>query len=220
MSSNTSRPPPQPRQTHYSTGLLNPSIAPYPGQQHVQSMLDPSAPPAPAPTSAQVPSRREIIPEEDTCWVCLADLRTVAEDERRRRIENGTAESWSNEEAQKVREAHVNDCIIEGERIRQGRNRRQQSTSQTSTQPSEGAAGPSSPPVRAPRRYYELFPFIATEKDCIDDAECSMCLEDFEPEAKMARLECFCRFHEDCIRTWWERKPGMCPVHGRDMEGL
>ena len=179
-------------------------------------MLDPSAPPA--PVSAQV-RRREVIPEEDTCWVCLADLRTVAEVERRRRIETSNGEEWSDEEAQKVREKHVNDCIIEGELIRQGRGRRQQSTPQTSTIP-EAAAGPSSPPVRAPRRYYGLFPFIATEKDCIDDAECSMCLEDFEPGAKMARLECFCRFHEACIRSWWERKPGMCPVHGRDMEGL
>lgn len=220
MPSNTSRPPPQPRHAHYRTGLLNPSIAPHPGRQHVQSMLNPSAPSIPAPASAQVARRREIVPEEDTCWVCLADLRTVAEAERRRRIEAGNGEEWSNEEAQKVREAHVNDCIIEGERIRQGRNRRQESTSQTSTVTSEAAAGPSSSPVRAPRRYYELFPFIATEKDCIDDAECSMCLEDFEPGAKMARLECFCRFHEVCIRTWWERKPGMCPVHGRDMEGL
>lgn len=220
MPSNTSRPPPQPRQAHYSTSLLNPSTAAHPGRQHVQSMLDPSAPPATAPYLATQRRPRELVPEEDTCWVCLADLRIVSEAERRRRIEAGDGGEWSDEEAQRVRERHVNECIIEGERIRQGRDRRQQSTSQTSTQPSEAAAGPSSPPVGAPRRYYELFPFIATEKDCIDDAECSMCLEDFEPGAKMARLECFCRFHEACIRMWWERKPGMCPVHGRDMEGL
>ena len=65
-----------------------------------------------------------------------------------------------------------------------------------------------------------MFPYKATEKDCVDDAECTICLEEFEVGVHMARLECLCRFHEKCIRSWWEGKPGRCPVHGHDAWGL
>ena len=48
-----------------------------------------------------------------------------------------------------------------------------------------------------------MFPYIATEKDCTDDegreAECIICLEDFEAGDRMARLVCWCKFHEVCI---------------------
>lgn len=47
-----------------------------------------------------------------------------------------------------------------------------------------------------------MFPYIATEKDCVDDegaqAECTICLEDFEAGDRMARLVCWCKFHEVC----------------------
>lgn len=63
-----------------------------------------------------------------------------------------------------------------------------------------------------------MFPYIATEKDCIDDegrdAECIICLEDFEAGDKMARLVCWCKFHEKCIKEWWDKKGrGACPTH-------
>lgn len=58
-----------------------------------------------------------------------------------------------------------------------------------------------------------VFAYTATEKDCIDDAECTICLEDFEVGQEMGRLECFCRFHMKCIRDWFETKPGQCPIH-------
>jgi hypothetical protein len=29
----------------------------------------------------------------------------------------------------------------------------------------------------------------------------------------MGRLECFCRFHLDCIMRWFQTHPGQCPVH-------
>jgi hypothetical protein len=45
-----------------------------------------------------------------------------------------------------------------------------------------------------------MFPYIATEKDCVDedgnDAECVICFEEFEAGDKMARLVCWCKFHE------------------------
>lgn len=48
-----------------------------------------------------------------------------------------------------------------------------------------------------------MFPYIATEKDCIEedgnDAECVICFEEFQAGDKMARLVCWCKFHEVCI---------------------
>lgn len=45
-----------------------------------------------------------------------------------------------------------------------------------------------------------MYPYVATEKDCVDEegkeAECVICLEDFEAGDKMARLACWCKFHE------------------------
>ncbi|RFU25660.1 hypothetical protein B7463_g10680, partial [Scytalidium lignicola] len=61
-----------------------------------------------------------------------------------------------------------------------------------------------------------VFPYNATEKDCIDDAECTICMEEYEVGVEMGRLECFCRFHLHCIQEWFETHPGQCPVHGMD----
>lgn len=72
------------------------------------------------------------------------------------------------------------------------------------------ASHPSSP---GPLRRTGLFPYQATEKDCVDDAECTICLEEFVIGVEMGRLECFCRFHLHCIRQWFENHPGQCPVH-------
>ncbi|RAL62405.1 hypothetical protein DID88_004971 [Monilinia fructigena] len=47
------------------------------------------------------------------------------------------------------------------------------------------SSGPSQP------RRTGVFPYIATEKDCQDDAECQICLEEYEPGLEMGRLECF-----------------------------
>ncbi|ELR05011.1 hypothetical protein VC83_05101 [Pseudogymnoascus destructans] len=80
-------------------------------------------------------------------------------------------------------------------------------------------AHPSSSFSPEPRRT-GMFPYKATEKDCVDDAECTICLDEFEVGVQMARLECLCRFHEKCIRSWWEGKPGRCPVHGHCAWGL
>ncbi|KAH8815236.1 FYVE zinc finger-domain-containing protein [Xylogone sp. PMI_703] len=61
-----------------------------------------------------------------------------------------------------------------------------------------------------------VFPYKATEKDCIDDAECTICMEEYEVGEEMGRLECFCRYHLHCIQGWFESHPGQCPVHGMD----
>ena len=67
----------------------------------------------------------------------------------------------------------------------------------------------------APRRT-GMYSYAATEKDCIDDAECTICLEEFMVGVPMARLECLCRFHKDCISAWFVNHPGRCPVHQHD----
>lgn len=80
----------------------------------------------------------------------------------------------------------------------------------TSTPTSNSTVGSPSP---AQSRRTGVFPYIATEKDCVDDAECTICLEEFEVGVEMGRLECFCRFHLKCVRDWFGSKPGQCPVH-------
>ncbi|KAL2757591.1 hypothetical protein ACRALDRAFT_2057298 [Sodiomyces alcalophilus JCM 7366] len=101
-----------------------------------------------------------------------------------------------------LREAHITDCITSH-----------------STRPSSGAtmAGTAggTPPPRT-RRRTGMFPYVATEKDCIDSAECTICLEEFEVGVPMARLECLCRFHRACISAWFVKNPGRCPVHQHD----
>lgn len=65
--------------------------------------------------------------------------------------------------------------------------------------------------------YPRMITYLATEKDCQpppaedkDDnstsAECVICFEDFEPGVLLARLECLCKFHDDCLKRWWQAK--------------
>lgn len=91
------------------------------------------------------------------------------------------------------------------------------STSSTVAAPPPLTSIPSGGPSQ-PRRT-GVFPYIATEKDCQDDAECQICLEEYEPGLEMGRLECFCRFHLSCIRKWFEKHPGRCPMHQHDAYG-
>lgn len=52
-----------------------------------------------------------------------------------------------------------------------------------------------------------------------DDNECVICLEDFQPGDKLARLECLCCFHYKCIKDWIKKKGYCeCPVHSLHTE--
>ncbi|KAF7557853.1 hypothetical protein G7046_g5956 [Stylonectria norvegica] len=106
--------------------------------------------------------------------------------------------SQSLPDAEDLREAHITTCI------------QQHSTYGTP----RNDTGVASPPV-APRRT-GMYTYPATEKDCIDDAECTICLEEFTVGVPMARLECLCRFHRSCISAWFVNHPGRCPVHQHD----
>ncbi|KAK4207035.1 FYVE zinc finger-domain-containing protein [Rhypophila decipiens] len=104
--------------------------------------------------------------------------------------------------AEALREAHITTCITSHSTYSGG--------VPPEAQASTGGPGPSL------IRRTGMFPYAATEKDCVDSAECTICLEEFEVGVPMARLECLCRFHRDCITAWWERHPGRCPVHQHD----
>lgn len=129
------------------------------------------------------------IPEEDECPVCHREL---------------PSRDLPNFEV--LREAHINSCI----------------TSHSSYSPAPAnpnqQGGHGTPPPRAARRT-GMFPYAATEKDCVDSAECTICLEEFEEGVPMARLECLCRFHRSCITAWFVNHPGRCPVHQHDSFG-
>ncbi|KAK1835602.1 FYVE, RhoGEF and PH domain-containing protein 6 [Podospora conica] len=101
-----------------------------------------------------------------------------------------------------IRESHINMCITS------------HSTYGGGAVASSSSGDTPLPPV--PPRRTGMFPYTATEKDCVDSAECTICLEEFEVGVPMARLECLCRFHRACIGAWWQRHPGRCPMHQHD----
>ncbi|KAH8128268.1 hypothetical protein FP744_10008838 [Trichoderma asperellum] len=97
-----------------------------------------------------------------------------------------------------LRESHITTCI-----------------QSHSTYGSPRGAPDSATPPPPPRRT-GMYTYAATEKDCVDDAECTICLEEFTVGIPMARLECLCRFHRSCISAWFVNHPGRCPVHQHD----
>ncbi|KAH8657521.1 FYVE zinc finger-domain-containing protein [Tricladium varicosporioides] len=153
------------------------------------------------------PQRRPQIPEEDECWICHNELpsRTLPGFEA-------------------LRSQHVESCIASAMQGSSSSSPPPPPAPATSSQTTPSASSSTSPPRPQPNvpppppshpqlRRTGVFPYIATEKDCVDDAECTICLEEFEVGVEMGRLECFCRFHLKCIRDWFETKPGQCPVH-------
>ncbi|TID03789.1 FYVE, RhoGEF and PH domain-containing protein 6 [Colletotrichum higginsianum] len=162
----------------------------YPGSSRYRSMLDVG------PSSSSSAAHNRALPppppqiaEEDECPVCHREL---------------PSRSLPNFEA--VRETHINTCITAHSTY---------SGTPTGETPQDTVG---TPPPLAVRRT-GMFPYVATEKDCVDSAECTICLEEFEVGVPMARLECLCRFHRSCISAWFVNHPGRCPVHQHDSFG-
>ncbi|KAI0523778.1 hypothetical protein F5B22DRAFT_591986 [Xylaria bambusicola] len=138
----------------------------------------------------RTPTPEREVPEEDICPVCHKEL---------------PSRTLANFEI--LRETHINNCISSHSNY--GGNR---------AVPTIGPGNHGTPPPRTTRRT-RIFPYIATEKDCVNDAECTICLEEFQVGDEMARLECFCRFHRSCIDSWFVGHPGRCPIHQHDSFG-
>jgi hypothetical protein len=178
-------------------------------------------PPPLQPQHAQPPRPRRQIPEEDECPICGEELPPKGPD---------------GDDADRTQ--HIEECIAlhsasPGPTAALNRTQTQNSqslpTQRTRGMSSAGAnlnnnhhnnggEGASNLQNRMSHAARGMFPYVATEKDCVDEegrvAECTICLEDFEAGDKMARLVCWCKFHETCIKEWWDKKGrGACPTH-------
>ena len=93
-----------------------------------------------------------------------------------------------------AREAHIMACI----------------SAQDPTSNAVTAGGGSS------RGTLHMVSFIASEKDCTGEGsnvpECSICLVEYDVGDELTRLECWCKFHKECITSWLNKK-AECPVH-------
>jgi len=49
-------------------------------------------------------------------------------------------------------------------------------------------------------------------------SECPICFEEFLKGQTIARIDCLCIFHKDCIDKWYEYRKcdGICPIHSMD----
>ncbi|KAK6063351.1 FYVE zinc finger protein [Seiridium cupressi] len=130
------------------------------------------------------------IPEEDQCPICHHEL-----------------PSRSLPDFERLREEHITSCVEE------------HSTFRRTPPAAPQSGGPGTSPARA-LRPTGMISYIATEKDAASEEECTICLEYFKPGDKMARLECWCRFHYKCITEWFEvGGHGRCPIHQHDSYG-
>lgn len=172
------------------------SSSAYPGAPafRYRSMLDVDPPASSSSRERALPPPPPQIAEDDECPVCHREL---------------PSRDLPNYEA--LRESHITICISSHSAYIGGG---------TPTETPDGGAAPpiGTPPPFAMRRT-GMFPYVATEKDCVDSAECTICLEEFEVGNRMARLECLCRFHRSCISAWFINHPGRCPVHQHDSFG-
>lgn len=169
-------------QNHFGSGSSSVRASDmFPRQIHL-----PSGPP---PIQQLNPRPRRQIAEEDECPICGGEL-----------PEKGPNGDDS------ARSQHIEECIaLHSSSPAPNATARPQvqtsaslPTTRTRGMSSAGAGEGSS--HRHSHAARGMFPYIATEKDCVDedgnDAECVICFEEFEAGDKMARLVCWCKFHE------------------------
>lgn len=102
-----------------------------------------------------------------------------------------------------ARETHIMECI----------NARDPSVAQSRGLQSQEITSGVSAPAQQPMH---MVTFAATEKDCLGEdgnsQECSICMVEYDVGDQLARLECLCKFHKECIVQWLHRKQE-CPLH-------
>ncbi|ETS86496.1 hypothetical protein PFICI_00324 [Pestalotiopsis fici W106-1] len=107
------------------------------------------------------------------------------------------------QDSERLREEHVASCIQEHSGSRR--------------EPASNSPFPTLGTPPRPRRATGLVSYIADEKERARNEECGICFEEYEPGVRMARLECWCRFHYDCIIEWFSRRGNArCPIHQHD----
>ena len=158
----------------------------------LQSSARPKAA-TPLPPPQRAPAQPQI-PDVDVCWIC------------HRRLPPSSVLN-----AEDLRAAHVSRCVINASLGAAGTPPSQTAQNTPGSAANANVARPAD--VSSAYRPTGLFHYIATEKDCVDDAECTICMCEYAVGEDMARLECFCRFHLKCIKDWWQQKPGQCPLH-------
>lgn len=156
-----------------------------------QAMSTPVPPPL-QPQNAQPTRPRRQIPEEDECPICGEELPPKGPD---------------NDDSDRTQ--HIEECIaLHSASPGPTAALTPQTSASLPTQRTRGmsSAGNGEGASNANRMSHAargMFPYVATEKDCVDEegrqAECTICLEDFESGDKMARLVCWCKFHEVCL---------------------
>lgn len=156
-------------------------------------------PPPLQPQNAQPTRPRRQIPEEDECPICGEELPPKGPD---------------NDDSDRTQ--HIEECIaLHSASPGPTAALTPQTSASLPTQRTRGmsSAGNGEGASNASRMSHAargMFPYVATEKDCVDEegrqAECTICLEDFESGDKMARLVCWCKFHEVCPFTFKVRR--------------
>eukprot|EP01125_Pyxidicula_operculata_P000488 TRINITY_DN10510_c0_g1_i1.p1 TRINITY_DN10510_c0_g1~~TRINITY_DN10510_c0_g1_i1.p1 ORF type:complete len:319 (+),score=37.51 TRINITY_DN10510_c0_g1_i1:38-958(+) len=59
---------------------------------------------------------------------------------------------------------------------------------------------------------------IESFKQITENSECAICREEYQPSQPVARLQCLCLFHVDCIKNWFMKTEiKVCPVHKPNM---
>jgi hypothetical protein len=160
-----------------------------PGSQSVVNMFPrPVFNPATVPPPViPTPRPRRQIAEEDECPICGNEL---------------PAKGPGNDEASRTQ--HIEGCIAMYSASPVTAPLTHTTSASLPTQRSRGmsTAGEASSSNRITHAARGMFPFIATEKDCVDadgnEEECVICFEEYEAGDKMARLVCWCKFHEVC----------------------
>ena len=172
-----------------------------PGSQSVVNMFPRSAftaVPPPNVPNQQPPRPRRQIAEEDECPICGNEL---------------PPKGPAGDEADRTQ--HIEECIALHSASPAPVPLTQTTSASLPTQRTRGMSNAGEGASRMSHAARGMFPFVATEKDCVDaegnEEECIICFEEYEAGDKMARLVCWCKFHEVCVHhpCLWLRFVGL-----------
>lgn len=175
-----------------------------PGSQSIVNMF-----PRPTPTSTTIHNHstlqpRRQVPEEDECPICGNEL---------------PATGPNNDDSPRTQ--HIEECIAlhSASPATPAPTQQLQTSASLPTQRTRGMSnageGASQQQQRLAHAARGMFPFTATEKDCVDadgaEEECVICFEEYGAGDRLARLVCWCKFHEVrlealllCSRRYWD----------------